>query len=80
MKLVFLESKLNFSSKVTIFSGLLLLNLSQSLRYFIFLRISRVIFFADPALFVLNFFAGQIFVKSNTTTKSSDFSASVDVL
>ena len=63
MKLLFLERKLNFASNATIFSGLLFLNLSQNLRDFLFFAYVARDFFADSALFCLEFFRGTNFCK-----------------
>ena len=63
MKLLFLERKLNFASNATIFSGLHFLNLSQNLREFLFFAYVARDFFADSALFCLEFFRGTNFRK-----------------
>ena len=63
MKLLFLERKLNFASNATIFSGLRFLNLSQNLRDFLFFAYVARDFFADSALFCLEFFRGTNFCK-----------------
>ena len=63
MKLLFLERKLNFESNATIFSGLQFLNLSQNLRDFLFFAYVARDFFADSALFCLEFFRGTDFRK-----------------
>ena len=63
MKLLFLERKLNFASNATIFSGLHFLNLSQNLRDFLFFAYVARDFFADSALFCLEFFRGTDFCK-----------------
>ena len=64
MKLLFLEKKkLNFASNATIFSGLHFLNLSQNLRDFLFFAYVARDFFADSALFCLEFFRGTNFCK-----------------
>ena len=61
MKLLFLERELNFASNATIFSGLHFLNLSQNLREFLFFAYVARDFFADSALFCLDFFRGTNF-------------------
>ena len=61
MKLLFLERKLNFASNATIFSGLHFLNLSQNLRDFYFFAYVARDFFADSALFCLDFFSRDKF-------------------
>ena len=63
MKLLFLERELNFASNATIFSGLQFLNLSQNLRDFLFFAYVARDFFADSALFCLEFFRGTNFCK-----------------
>ena len=63
MKILFLERKLNFASNATIFSGLHFLNLSQNLRDFLFFAYVARDFFADSALFCLEFFRGTDFCK-----------------
>ena len=63
MKLLFLERKLNFASNATIFSGLRFLNLSHNLRDFLFFAYVARDFFADSALFCLEFFRGTDFRK-----------------
>ena len=63
MKLLFLERELNFASNATIFSGLHFLNLSQILRDFLFFAYVARDFFADSALFCLEFFRGTNFCK-----------------
>ena len=63
MKLLFLERKFNFASYATIFSGLLFLNFSQNVRdFYCFAYVARD-FFADSALFCLEFFRGTNFCK-----------------
>ena len=63
MKLLFLEIELNFASNATIFDGLRFLNLSQNLRKFYFFAYVARDFFADSALFCLDFFRGIDFRK-----------------
>ena len=63
IKLLFLERELNFASNATIFSGLHFLNLSQNLRDFLFFAYVARDFFADSALFCLEFFRGTNFCK-----------------
>ena len=63
MKLLFSERELNFASNATIFSGLHFLNLSQNLRDFLFFAYVARDFFADSALFCLEFFRGTDFCK-----------------
>ena len=63
MKLLFLERKLNFASNAIIFGGLHFLNLSQNLRDFLFFAYVARDFFADSALFCLEFFRGTNFCK-----------------
>ena len=63
LRLLFLERQLNFALFAAVFCGLHFHNLSQNLRDFLFFAYVAHDFFADSALFCLEFFRGTNFRK-----------------